>query len=626
MSTTIQFASSHYLFIGIVCLICFAIGVRITVHFNYHSFLERFTISTSLGMGLLALIIYFLGLLKGLYGRILIPVVLIVLIVVIVTWPGLSKIKIYVNGWRANFRKIKGNTAVWIAIIAVIFLVTYTLPLYPPIIWDSTEYHLAAAKIYTQSHALVFTPYLRYPVAPQLNQMLFVGAFVVYDEIGAHLTVFAMFILIACGLYAFSRRYFSPWVGILSSALWLGSPLSVLYGTIGYIDIGLTLFSLLGIYSFMNYYQTDENNWLWLSGIFLGFAAAVKYPALLYVLVTGLLSLWVAFKKRDFLIPVKLGIAIIAIAAPFYIRDYYYSGNPFFPYLSNIFHQRIWNEADVVSLTGAQSHYGLPKTVLSLVTLPWYLIFKPSIFVSGLGDKLLFSPVYFLAFPSLPLMFLIRKTRLLSIFTVSFTLFWFGTPQAVRYLLPAIPLLAITSSIAVDYLVHLVQGLVSRWGLAYTVARVLQPLVFTVLAFVVLLPSISYGQEQRKTFGKIPVSSSERAAFLQRFLPSFSAYRTLNGKLGDHYSIYALKDENMAYFANGTFMGDWFGLARFSLVMDNFDDDFLLYKQLRQLGADYFLINIKRMGQVPDVLFASPYFLAVDQRDTYIVYKLVTSP
>ena len=622
-----QFALFHYLFIVALCLMCFIIGGRITVHFNYHSFWERFSLSTSLGMGLLAMMIYFLGLLKGLYGRILVPVVLAMLIAAIATWPGLLKVKIDVNRFKAILlRKIKATTAIWMAIIAIVVLITYMLPLYPPTIWDSTAYHMAAAKIYTQSHGLVFTHYLRYPVAPQLNQMLFVGAFVVYDEISAHLIVYAMFILVACGLYAFSRRYFSPWVGILSSALWLGSPLSVLYGTVGYIDIGLTLFSFLGIYSFINYYQTDESNWLWLSGIFLGFAAATKYPALLYVLVCGLLSLWMAFKKRDFLIPVKLGIAILAIAAPFYIRDYYYSGNPFFPFFSNIFYQRIWNEADVVSFVSEQSHYGMPKTLLSLVTLPWYIIIKPGIFVSGLGDKLLFSPVYFLAFPSILPTFLIRKTRLLSIFTASFTLFWFGTSQVIRYLLPAIPLLAATSSIAVYYLLHLVEGFLSRWDRVYTIARVLRPIVITVLALVILLPSLKYGQESRKNSGDLPITPTERIAYLQRFLPSYPAYQALNGKLGDNYSLYALKDENMAYFANGTFMGDWFGPARFSQVMNKLDDDTLLYKELRQLGADYFLININRVGPVPEVLLTSPNFQMVDQANTYIVLKLVISP
>jgi 4-amino-4-deoxy-L-arabinose transferase-like glycosyltransferase len=625
MSSTTLFILLHYLFFIVLGLVCFIIGGRITVRCNYHSFIERVSISTTLGMGCLGMLIFFLGLVRGLYGRVLIPIIIVLLLAAIVTWPGLlSKLKAF--DLRTKIKKIKGTTVVWLAIITIVILFTFKLPLYPPTAWDATEYHLAVAKIYTQAHAIVFTPYLRYPVTPQLNQMLFVGAFIAYDDISAQLIEYAMLILISFGLYSLSKRYFSPWVGIFSSALWLGSPLAIQNGTIGYIDIGLTLFAFFGIYAFINYHQTDENSWLWLSGIFLGFAAAVKYPALFLILVCGIISLWMAIKKRDFRILLKLGIAILAMIAPFYIRNYYYSGNPFFPYLSNIFHQRIWNVADAVGLAREQSWWGLSKTALNLVKLPLYLVFKPNIFMLGFDFKIILSPVYLLAFPSIPLMFFIRKTRLMSIFTASFTLFWFSTVQIIRYLLPVIPVLAILASIALDYLLRRIEGFLSGPNRSFSLSRILRPVIYTFLTLSFILPTIIYGRNSLRNLGALPVRSWERAEFLQLYLPSYPAYRALNAKFGDNYSIYALQDENMAYFAKGTFMGDWFGPARFSQLTDKLNDDVLLYKQLRQLKADYFLVNLARVGEIPKVLLTSPYFQVIEQNDAYIVFKLISSP
>lgn len=622
MSPVIQFTFFHYLFIASVVFACAIIGGRITVRFKYHSFWERFSVSTSLGLGLLALSIFFLGLVKALYSYILVSIFLAALIVSIATWPGLFKIKRLTTNVKSSLRKIKSYTILWLTIIASIFIATCSLPLYPPTFWDSIEYHLAVAKIYAQSHALIFTPYLRFPVNPQLNQMLFTGGFVVYDEISAHLIEYAMLLLIPCALYAFSRRYFSPWVGILASALWLGSPFSIQFGSVGYIDIGLTLFSLLSIYLFINYFYTNDDKWLVLSGVFLGFSAAVKYTGLFYVLVCGMLSIWIAYKKHDYLVPVKLGIAILVIAAPFYIRNYYYSGNPFFPFFSNIFDQRIWSDADIAGLLREQSSFGIPKNIISVIKMPWYLIYKPNTFFSELGDRLLFSPAYFLAFLSIPVMFFFKKTRLLSIFSISFILFWFETTQIIRYVFPVVPLLSIITSISIYYLLRQVILFIGRRDRNPKFLRVSRLIVIAALASAFALPSITFSREMHIYLGPIPVTETARAQYLERFLPTYPAYRLLNEQADHKYSVYAFFDENMAYFANGSFMGDWFGPARYSQVENILDNDTYLFTRLQQLGANYFLINIQRFGHLPEHLLDSAYFQILTHTKSYILFRL----
>jgi len=48
--------------------------------------------------------------------------------------------------------------------------------------------------------------------------------------------------------------------------------------------------------------------------------------------------------------------------------------------------------------------------------------------------------------------------------------------------------------------------------------------------------------------GPVPVLSEERDAFLAARLPSYPAYRLLNDRQGSSYRLYALFDENVAYF------------------------------------------------------------------------------
>jgi hypothetical protein len=47
----------------------------------------------------------------------------------------------------------------------------------------------------------------------------------------------------------------------------------------------------------------------------------------------------------------------------------------------------------------------------------------------------------------------------------------------------------------------------------------------------------------------------------------------------------------MAYFADGRFMGDHFGPARYSLLQGRLGDSIALQAALKDLGADYFLVT-----------------------------------
>ena len=63
----------------------------------------------------------------------------------------------------------------------------------------------------------------------------------------------------------------------------------------------------------------------------------------------------------------------------------------------------------------------------------------------------------------------------------------------------------------------------------------------------------------------------------------------------------------MAYFAGARFMGDWFGPARYSSVLDKLSDPEELYRHLRSLSADYFLVSLAEMSLRDRIVF--PAFL-----------------
>ncbi|MEW8960034.1 MAG: carbohydrate binding domain-containing protein, partial [Moorella sp. (in: firmicutes)] len=105
------------------------------------------------------------------------------------------------------------------------------------------------------------------------------------------------------------------------------------------------------------------------------------------------------------------------------------------------------------------------------------------------------------------------------------------------------------------------------------------------------------------------------------------AYKFLNDLKGSKYTLYALYDENMAYFADGQFMGDWFGPARYSRISSKLSDSQALYEELKTLGANYILFNRQRSRlELPDDKFFQNHFKLVYARAYVLLFELSEKP
>ena len=276
----ILFFISHYAFLVGVGILSYGIGRRLTQRICFDSAAEQVAFCTTLGLGFLSYLILLIGTLGLLYRWLILAVIGVVFLLCLSTWVEL-------------FRGVSSayNRRVWLRWKPIIFILltillvfpVLFLPLYPPTAFDSTMYHLPYAKIYTQENRIVFTPYLRYAVSPQTNEMLFTLAIRLYDGVAAQLIQFLMMGVLTTGLFAFGRRHFSQRTGIWAMAIFLSSPMVLWLGASAYIDIGLSLFITMGIYSFFNWVHLKEKRWLILGALFLGFAVGSKYLSPLFL-------------------------------------------------------------------------------------------------------------------------------------------------------------------------------------------------------------------------------------------------------------------------------------------------------------------------------------------------------
>lgn len=606
----ILFFISHYAFLVGVGILSYGIGRRLTQRICFDSTAEQVAFCTTLGLGFFSYLILLIGTLGLLYRWLILAVIGVVFLLCLSTW-----VELFRGVSSAYNRRVwlRWKPIIFILLTILLIFPLLFLPLYPPTAFDSTMYHLVYAKIYTQENRIVFTPYLRYAVSPQTNEMLFTLAIRLCDGVAAHLIEFLMMGILTTGLFAFGRRHFSQRTGIWAMAIFLSSPMVLWLGASAYIDIGLALFVTMGIYSFFNWVHLKEKRWLILSGLFLGFAAGSKYSALFFLILFGVIALYIGFKERRLLHPFLFLLIAAGVASPWYFRNWYYTGNPVFPFFGQIFGYGLWSPQDIQGQLNEMHSHGTGRSLQSLLLLPWNLAFNQPKFLMEAP----FSQIYLFALPFLFLSLRRSKIRELFIIVFLYTLFWFSSAQVLRYLLPVIPLLSLVGAASFENCL--------KWLPSEKVPWMKGGIVTFVIAIIFFSPGWIYAVKKVQNEGYPPFAKEEQEAYLIQRLPSFPAYQYLNRKMGRNYSLYALFDENMAYFADGSFMGDWFGPGRFEKIYSKFSNLKALHQGLRSLGANYFLI---RRGRVPiepppEDFFSPSHFKLVYKNEHVLLFEVL---
>jgi hypothetical protein len=591
----ILFILNHFIALMILVFLSYVFGRRLTRTAPYVSVWEEIAFCIPLGLGAIAYLIFLLGVTGLLYRTAIFSLLFLLQLICYPVWRDLA---------QRSIAAIKGGHLRLVTMVKTVLSVTVLTPilllsLKPPTAFDAIMYHLAYAKIYAQNHHLVLTPYLRYAVSPQLNEMLFTLALICYDDIEAQLVQCLMMILVAVALYAWGQRVFSSRVGLWAAVFWLATSLVLRLGSTAYIDIGLTLFVSLAIYAMFNWLSTKKTFWLVTAGVYTGFAAGSKYSALFFLLALSLISLYRRVIEHRFA-PLAIFTAVaVVVASPWYLRNLSLTGNPVFPFLPSIFGYFLWNAGD-----------------LSGQLLDWKM--------SGItGGTFLeqFRPLAFPVFWILPLavFFGVRRSynrRLLALALV-YVLFWLCTASLPRYLLPILPILSLATAASCAQFVYAKPRLHGWLGNTST----------AVLGFMLLMyPNWRYAAREEMTKG-LAVDRQKRDEYLARELVAYNAYKYLNAERGTNYRLYALYDENMAYFADGTFMGDWFGPARYSQILSNLDNGQSLFRSLKRLNADYFLVATNRFPvKLPDDEYFQEHFKLVWVEPFAMLFELRNDP
>jgi hypothetical protein len=326
--------------------------------------------------------------------------------------------------------------------------------------------------------------------------------------------------------------------------------------------------------------------WLALAAAFAAAAASVKYLGLFFLAVAGLLTLLPPRGVPRLRALLVAGAVVLAVAGPWYARSAAWTGNPLFPFYPRLFGESAWSPMIFHGLTPDE---GPGQRLAELLRMPWDAVFDRGSF----GQQPPFSPVYLAALP-LAAVAAVRERRLRWILLLAgvYAFACTALPRDSRYLVPILPLASLAAGGAAVRLLPRAEG--TRRAAAVSLC---------VLCF---LPAWCYGIYRIVRQGPIPVTAEAREAYLTRRVPLYAALDHLNRSHGSRYTVYGLWSEQMAYYARGRFLGDWFGPYRYHDIALTTHSAAELHRKLRAVGAGYLLVPTAGRGlPVPeDAAFA----------------------
>ncbi len=360
-----------------------------------------------------------------------------------------------------------GSAAFLISLfLSVTFLLTLLGALAPTsdIDYDGLVYHLTIPKLYLQAARIHFIPWLTHSNFPFALEMLYALGMLLHDQSVAKLFHFGCGWLTVCAVFAFARRWWGQSAGRLAAAIFVAVPLVIWQMMTAYIELGVALYSFLAVYALARWLEGrstgQKPGWLWVAALMCGWAMGMKMLGGAVLIFAVIVLLWGLRGAPDRAAAVRqvLVFALIAgaVAAPWYVKSYLWTGNPVYPFFYGLFDGRYWTAERARLYTEAQRAFGLGVGPLAFLTLPWDLTMRPRWFFDQPEVVrpfnvyvMIFGPLLLALAPTLLLTGPVgRPGRLALWFGLAFTAIWFGLTQNGRYLIPILPGLSACAGLA----------------------------------------------------------------------------------------------------------------------------------------------------------------------------------
>ncbi len=429
---------------------------------------------------------------------------------------------------------------IFYSVLFLVIIFNLFATMVPPWESDTIHYHTMLPKTYSIHHKIIDIPYYHFDNYPPFMRMLYLIGIMLSGGILAKLFAWFNGVLLVMAIYSFCKRFLSSDIGIISAVIFYTTPLIMQFITTGMVDISMTFFVFIAIYSFFIWFFSNRMRWIILSAVFAGVAGSIKIngsiPMLL--LASGIFFKFIIYDKvswknfnKTFLYGLLFGVVMFSVMLPWLIKNYIWAGNPVFPFLYNIFGANYWSVEADMRLKGLFINQGIgDHSIFAFFKLPFYFTFLTGKF----GELLGYGPIY-LAF--LPFIFFVKKKKLINsvlLYIFLSYIMWFFYTQLMRLTFFILPLLAIIAAFSVHKLLN-------------SKLRKLILLVF--VSYFLFTALIWVGVNGKQVKRGLSLESDEDFFSKIKTHPSYKEFKFINNNIGDiNVILYYYKED--VYYSN----------------------------------------------------------------------------
>ncbi|MEW5706972.1 MAG: glycosyltransferase family 39 protein [Actinomycetota bacterium] len=532
------------IFLTAIILSLFGIGDSILSPLRLHlQANERIFISITLGLGIMSLIMFTLGVTGQLYA--LQAQVLILSSALVGLFRMLRSILRSIT--VGDLRKPKISSLLRIPLppnpfalcIAILLALCFAAAWMPINNFDSLLYHIAVPKLYISAHRIYYIKDFLPSNYPLNGEMLFLLSLLIKDDTLAQLFSYFISIWLIFGVYIFCQRFFSNRSAAIGAILALTIPSFAIQIPINNNDTTLALFMLASIFALVVWWQQKKYAWLYLSGLMLGFAAGSKYSGFFGLAVVGLMVVTMVTLanrggQRPLFQTAKIMVSFIAATfigvGPWLIKNCLFTGNPIYPMFASVLGGRDWipSATKIFTDTVSQANY-ISTGPLGYLLILWHLsVRKPA--------EMTIGPAIISFLPFILRRDVLSKSSsiILLIAATGFLASWvFTLAQVARFALPGLILLCIVIASGIDSFIS------QKRAISLTIAALL---LAALLGNLFLLASSQYNS--------LPVSLG--LVSHKQFLESNRLYQTsayINNHIPKNKKV-AMIIDNRTYYLN----------------------------------------------------------------------------
>lgn len=420
------------------------------------SSLRVFT-SITIGIAFISYLTLILGLSNLLYDRIIYFSLAIFFICGLYKLNNLItyELKDYWNQLCSNLKSLDFFSRVSLVIIFVLLIINLFGASLAPIGIDDIKYHFAIPKRYLNDNAINFYGDIEFSNFPFPIEMIWTLAISIDSTaVLAQQLNFVFGLLVLGWIYLISKKADLDLSTIILSICLFYSISSVGYQSrSGSVELGGALFFLAGIYYLNLFLKKNSYKSLIISGAFLGFFSVVKLSNPVVVI---LMTPWLIFElnksKKSLLQSFGCGILFsgtaFICASIWYLKSYFFTGNPFYPFLQSTFGGPYlnYNLLSGETYSPDQSFQHIYEAPMRFFTQLWYLISDPQKIRGHV------SPLYLFSLPIIINVYKNQKKIIKKIIIISllFYIYWISFYPSVRIGLPLFALFSIPVSISLN--------------------------------------------------------------------------------------------------------------------------------------------------------------------------------